>query len=100
MRVVFVLRSAEIFPVFLRFVLPLLINTATLQSADRNFDQLLRTDGWRVAYFFLSYIEWERYSSTDERYIHRSHFGSRYPFRLKRLASLFVLGSNLDRGIF
>ena len=118
MRVVFVLRSAEIFPALLRFVLPLLVIEAGTRStwwigfrllflltfySCRGYRDLgairvesflkaradstgsescwfvpLRTQGyWRASYPF---------GHTE----HRSHFGSRYTIRLKRLASLFA----------
>ena len=85
MRVVFVLRSAEIFPWLLRFVLPLIVSSAVAAPT------CCRSGG--SAFFFLEIFYRHRTSATFQLGGHRSHFGSRYPFRLKRFASLFATGS-------
>ena len=132
MRVVFVLRSAEIFPAFLRFVLPfneiLKAGIETLSGVSvpaffchsffwRNlfgvFPATPQTNCPASAGPRSSALCWWRFdsvkliflielaTSTSGSSLYRSHFGSRYPFRLKRLASLFVcVGSNPSEVIF
>ena len=51
--------------------------------------------------FFLSLVFLINGSLIPKSYGgHRSHFGSRYPFRLKRLASLFLCGGSIPLSVF
>ena len=54
--------------------------------------------GWRF-FLLIHFVKYLIYLSI-KRSKYRSHFGSRYPFRLKRLASLFVASSILSLSIF
>ena len=126
MRVVFVLRSAEIFPAFLRFVLPF---NETLKAGIETLSGVsipaffCHSFFWRndyggfptIPYIICPSMAGPRSVASCWRWfgcvklailtglatpssgssLYRSHFGSRYPFRLKRLASLFISAGSI-----